>query len=424
MSQIEITQFRVVVTESKSMKMRTLKMKVGKEFIRTLQDPMGKDHKTTYAFVKVTDIPFGEIPTEVNPRDQNLHSRVARQIATSFEENTDTFHILNRGMTITALSSKYDNKTGELELEINDRYGILDGLHSLRVVEKAVKACLEMPKEDWPSFMDGYVKIEVIEGVKGDMVIDLASSRNSSIAVRDYSLMNLEGGFDNIQKILNQAPFGDKIGYKENEDKPIHILDVISLLTAFHPSFIESETPPIISYASKGRCLELFRSNPASYEQLAPIMVRILELYDYLHLKVEPFYTELGGMSGISGKGADKKSEQVRIGKVLELKRIKEGFHLNFLNKEAFVKTSSGLLMPILGSLRGIVSYRASTTKWKMNPFEFVDEFGKKLLSASLQASLSLGRSPNLLGKSSQNWINLHNMVLAKYAKMTSRDED
>ncbi len=391
------------------MKTKTVELHVPEKFVRVLADPTNRGHKTTYAYVKIKDLP--DLPTEINPRAQNTKSRVARQIAEGLIDSTEVFHLLNRGITMVVLSSKYNNSTETLSLEIAGSYGgVLDGGHSMRVIQESTAPYRTLPEEEQPDFFDGFVKLEIIEGVKGDLIVELAKSRNTSAQVQNYSLANLEGDFDWLKEELQKTSFGPLIAYKENEDdsKPIDVREVVSLLTAFHPSFEDSENPPVISYSSKGRCLELLRSDPKGFQSLHHIVPDVLRLYDHIHLKFAELYEQIGGFSGLDEKNNAK---SIKLGKVREVRKFEEGFPLYYSGGTAYFQFPGGWLMPVLGSLRGLVSYK-TVAKWETNPFEFFDKHGKKLVMATLEASRSLGRNPNAVGKSKNHWAFLHEKVL------------
>jgi hypothetical protein len=83
------------------MKTQTVEIPIAKDKISFLGDPTGKGNQTIYAFVKISDLPMN-LPLDVNPRGQDTESRVARQIQGGLLEDPSVFHLLNRGLTMTA----------------------------------------------------------------------------------------------------------------------------------------------------------------------------------------------------------------------------------------------------------------------------------------------------------------------------------
>lgn len=421
------------------MKTKTIEIPVGKDKISFLSDPMGQGHDTIHAYIKVSDLPL-DLPLDVNPRSQNTSSRVARQIQNGLLEDSEIFHVLNRGLTVTAFDADYDAKKQMLSLQLaNGYYGVLDGGHTYAVIcenafpylhpeqtpkTKEGEEVEELPR---PEFLDGFVRMEIIKGVKQDLVVDIARSRNTSAQVRDESLANLEGSFDWLKECLAKTKFGNKIAYRENEDDskyPIDVREIVSLLTLFHPSFQEFDRPPIMGYTSKGRCLELFRTEQEGYQQLTPIIPDVLKLYDFIHLKFADIYKNIGGFSTIGENGGKAKHKGVKLAKVTGVKSIEEGFPLYYLDETANYRFPDGWLFPVLAAMRGIVSYR-SKTKFKVNPYKFFEEkVGKQLVAMTLETSLSLGRNPNAVGKNRPHWTQLHERVQAAYMKLLNVDTE
>lgn len=428
------------------MKSRTYTIPVDSGRVTTLIDPAGQGHDAYYAYVKVTDLPL-DLPMDVNPRSQNTQSRVAKQIANGLIDDSDVFHILNRGLTITAKSAKFDPKAEALTLElVPGVYGLLDGGHTYAVIRNNIEAyASEKQKakeksetkpegqtevvtevEEPPSFLNAHVRIEVLTGVKDDLLVDIARSRNTSAQVRDESLANLEGSFEWLKDILAKTDFGSKIAYKENEDDemyPIDIREIISLLTLFHPDFQDSEKPPIMGYTSKGRCLDLFRKEPEKYQMLKPIIPSILSLYDFIHLHFAEMYKSIGGFTGIGDDLAKPKSRGIKLAKVTGVKAIKEGFPLYYLGEKANFRFPDGWLYPVVSAHRGICSYK-TVVKFKADPKKFFEQSGKNLVAMTLEASVGLGRNPNAVGKNRPHWTSLHERVINNYLKLLNVDTE
>lgn len=415
------------------MKMKTYQIPVSKHNIGVLADPTGCGRDTMNALVKISELPL-DLPMEVNPRAQNLESRVARQIQNGLLENSSEFHLLNRGITITAHDAKYDGRKEMIEMGLaQNYYGVVDGGHTYSVirrnrneVEEGVRAEVKEgePAFILPEFMvNGYVRLEVMTGVKDELLVDIARSRNTSAQVRDESLANLEGSFDWLKEILDKQPYGHRIAYKENEDDeqfPIDIREIIALLTLFHPNFQEAEKPPILAYTSKGRCLQLFRDAPEGFQQLRQIIPDILKMYDYVHLRFAELYKDMGGFGAM---GDEKRKVKARLAKVTGVKTIKDGFPLYYLGEQANYLFPDGWLFPILGAMRAIVSYRG-IAKWKANPVKFFDKTGKALVSMTLETSVSQGRNPNAVGKNKPHWVSLYAHEVQAYIRALNVDTD
>jgi len=365
--------------------MKTIDIEVPKNQISRLGD-------VTYAHVRAKNLP--ELPLGGNPRAQNLRSRVAKQIEEGLTEHPETFHLLNRGITITAKTTDYDPKTGLLHLLLNDQGGVIDGGHTLAILRRHTES-------------DALVRLEIIEGQR-NLTRDLARSRNTSQQVKEQSLANLSGRFQWIKDALKPEPFADSIAYRENELKPIDVREIIALITLFHPQFQSVDNPPLMGYSSKKRCLEMFLDPDyeAGYKFLTPLIGTILKLSDYIEFRFPEIYENSGGYSALMGERA-----KVRLGKVVEVRKVEAGFTLHYLEQSAYWRFPLGWTTPILAALRGSLDYQ--TGNWKANPYELFDKLGKKLVLATLETSRESGRgSPNAVGKNLEHWKKLHTIVL------------
>ncbi len=239
------------------MKLQKFSMPVASEHFRKLADPQGDSHDSYYAYISVKNLPLN-LPLDVNPRNQDTESRVARQIANGLVDDWPIFHLLNRGITVSARDVEYDNKTETLSLvfpDPSDDYGIIDGGHTYAVIKKNLEPHLQSPQK--PDFFDAQVRLEILVNVNSDLIVDLARARNTSAQVRDESLANLEGKFDWVKEVVAKTPFADRIAYRENEeDKPLDIRDIIALMTLFHPVYAKGRQSADLGLLVQGKLFE------------------------------------------------------------------------------------------------------------------------------------------------------------------------
>jgi hypothetical protein len=415
------------------MKAIVVTIPVDRKTYRHYKDPNG-EYESSFCLVKVKDLPK-DLPLDVNPRNQNMQSRVSRNIAATLEDEPEKFSLFNRGITIICAEARHDNKEDSLKLEFSsDRHGIVDGGHTYSV---------SIASQDENADSDAYVRLEVLTGIKSaNLIADLARARNTSAQVKDESLANLQGKFEWIKDALKDEKFASKIAWRENEDSdemPIGVREIIGFMTMFHPNYQESDTPPLIAYSSKGRCMELFTSNDkevaTGYKRLEKILPQILKLYDWVHVEFERHYRAIGGFGGLAGKQGE-----VKLGKVVEVKHYKEaGYPLYFLEPQkdkeyspegmplqrtVEFKFPDGWLFPVVAALRGCAKYGGEVRPigWAFDPFEYFQEYGKPLVEAVLKTSKELGRNPNAIGKNQSLWTHLHDKVLMKRYRLLGVD--
>lgn len=184
--------------------------------------------KTT-VYVDVCDIP-NNIPMECNPRLQNMKSAVVKAIKQTLVEDDGLFHILNRGITITAESIKV--KGNSLVIEINDfeTQGCIDGGHTY-------KSILEYQDIIQPETQ--YVTVEILTGnIVMNNFVKLAMARNRSQQVQDKSLAELNNEFDWIKEVTKNENIS--VIYKENEDGNVPVEFIIWIMTVVNSRFGES----------------------------------------------------------------------------------------------------------------------------------------------------------------------------------------
>jgi len=395
---------------------------VSQEYIRSIKDPHSPKITTIHAIVKVRDLPNGRIPDKINPRSHEvirMSSRVPEAIEDSLKETPELFHLLNRGCLILAQKAWYDNQHKMLHfiLTSEEEHGMVDGATTDRVLEKLKSeisnADFSSLKEDEipPHFKDAYIHLEIVAGdIDQDLRIKLAGARNTSEQVKEFSLEDLKGNFEWLKDILEDSDFRDKVRYRENEPKPVDIRVVLALLTLFHPNWLRTNKDPIVAYTGKGAVLDLYTDRDgwqAGYEKLAPVVLDILRLYEYIHIEFQKAYKSAYGAGG----------ERVRLGKKKEVTYIDKSTKARVLpltgQKTQYV-LPDGWLYPLLASFRMLLDWPKSgrgSVKWAKDPYEFFSEHGPDLVSFLVDRSEELGRNPNATGKSKGVWLGLRDMV-------------
>ena len=349
----------------------------------------------------VKDVPK-DIPMDTNPREQKFTTGVAKKIKfTLINEKQHNFYLLNRGLTISAKSVKYDNKNdiATIEFEDFDVHGNIDGGHTYKIILK---------EQDDLDYGDQFVKIEVLTGIE-DMFQELASARNTSVPVQDKSIAELENRFNIIKEAIATEPYVNNIYFKENDKGDIDVVDIISILNLFNiDKYSNKNENPIISYSGKGQCIKNYinihkqygdtKDNP--YVKMKGVMVDIFKLYDHLEKNMRKYYS-----NGISNK---------RYGLVTGVTVRKEGkaaFKTKFYKENIDYLTPNGFLYPILAAFRILLKERNGVYKWVLDPFQVMDKIGAELVSNTISMSRELGNNPNATGKNKTLWMNLYMTV-------------
>ena len=385
--------------------------------MRTLKDPVDPQKRTRrFAFCDVAALPHN-LPTSTNPREQNTKTKVAKKINEGLvdPDTSGIFHLLNRGMLISAARVEFDNATNEITIHMPNptTHGVVDGGHTYRIIREAADRG-ELPEGQ-------YVTLEIMTGIEDDFT-EIAGARNTSIQVKDKSLANLEGKLDVVKRIVATLPFAKDIAYKEYAEGNLDVLDVVAVLTIFHKDLRQSGDHPVDCYNSKARALDWYLNNVDSYEKLGPIAREVFQLHDHVKETFGDVYNatkdgpaRFGGLTEI---GYSKDRPRFPL---LFSERDEEGnprlLHYNI---------PAGFTYPILGALRYIVEYDEANAcyTWGVDPIEFYDErVAVDLVRTTMEASYESGRNPSAVGKSRRHWESLYNIVATRYLEMLRERE-
>lgn len=260
------------------------------------------------------DVPVRELErlhiySGANPRKHpKVKSRVARQIRHSLlNEDTvsDAFHLAHLGITVVATEfAKVEGREDayRLKFRIDDtddpQDGIVNGLHTLAVIEDLLSSGMEISR-------DQYVSFTVITGIPSEeratIVPFIAKGRNTVLQVKEESIDNLMKRFATLQQAIEPYPYADEIGWEESADTDYDVLDVLAIMTALNPILYPNEsggsgdiTHPIIAADHKRACLKRFEENTQAYNDLASLLPDMLHLYDLIRSDARDRYNETG----------------------------------------------------------------------------------------------------------------------------------
>ena len=383
------------------------------EYSRSFPDPLNKnnnehnDVEHHILLCRVTTVP-SDISLSPNPRTQKekLDYGIYKQVKESLEnEDNLTFHLKNKGITILANRVEYAEDKRRVKVFLGEFGGIVDGGHTYKIILAAQK------EQACPN--DQFVRIEVVTGVSKELGVDIAQGLNTAVQVQEVSLLNLEGEFEWFKEAISKEPFKDAIAYKQNDDKPHFMLEILSMLTLFNNKHFDGKHHPKTAYASKVGCLNLYKKDRSSYEMLRPIVKDILALHDYINSCSADLYNAKKKNEGSKGMAGGMKG-------VFE-KRKRGKYHFYFINKDSDTRLYSGTFYPIMGALRFLVieDVQKKEYRWRLKSFEdvkkFYDSIAGDLIETTYRTSLTYTRKPDAVAKDDNHWENLYNKVALHY---------
>lgn len=368
------------------------------EYARRMPDPVDQKKDHHYFWIKAVDLPI-DLPIDSNPRDKNLNLGVYKDVENSFLNKEGvtpyTFHLKNKGIHIAA-NQINKIKEGLYEVNFLQGEGILDGNHTYSIMTK-----------NSAIVPDQYVQVKITTNIDQDFLPEMAGGLNSSVQVHTESLLNQEGAFDWIKEIFKGMSYEDKVSYKENQNLPIDIRELIAIMTIFDSPIDGniSERHPKYTYSSKAKCLNQYKENPKSYQRLRLVLKEILELHDYIKLEGPRFHNKLGGRAG-------------NLNYVEKRKNTTE--KLIFIEDETKIFLSKGALYPILGAFRWFLQENPKnglyTWKTKNGFNDILDmwrKYGDRLMASIQDAYNAVGKDPNSLGKSTVTWASVYSELLS-----------
>jgi len=331
------------------------------------------------------------LPDGVNPRsheDDCLKSSVAREIEKTILENPEDMLLASRGITIVADSFEFDAKRGEALITLTDpeNHGIADGGTTDAVIAKvqsqlaAGKRWAELSQAEREQLLgECRVPLHIIVGVEDrDRIGNLVKGRNTSRQVRPWSLADFSGDFDWIKDILEaeNSPVRGRVGYEENATKDVSILDVLALVTLFHPIWDteddEGLKAPTVAYASKGRLDKIMVKEEfaAGYRNLSPVILDILDLHDHVYANFGTHYTRAAGAKG------------ARLGRRRGIEVAEKAMQLPFSTRTSEYVISNGYIYPLLAAFRACLKFKRGSGEaaWKTSPINFYTDHGHKLV--------------------------------------------
>jgi hypothetical protein len=260
------------------------------------------------------------------------------------------------------------------------------------------------------------VHLEVIVGLEDrERIGRLVQGRNTSRQVKPWTIADFQGKFDWIKEVLEaESDFKGKVGYEENAATAVNILEVLAILTLFHPIYDEKGKAPTVAYSSKGRMDKNLADEKTApgYRALAPLLKDILRLHDHVYAGFSGKYDEArpGGRLGRWGKADNRLFPETN--KPLPL-----------TGSIAEHSVPTGVLYPLLASLRALIKYDGNKATWRMNPFEFFDKYGQELVDNIFSQLEVFRNNPNTLGKSKTVYTALHDRarLLVAEAELDSR---
>jgi len=388
---------------------KDIELRVSSKDIKRLDDPFEDDRFSYEAQVPITEAEK-LIIGNANPRFQKTTSSIPKEIRLSLEQVPKNFHHMNRGIWIAAKKAEYDNQSGTLRLFCpqfaDDRYGAIDGGHTLAVIQEYLNELRQKPEVKWST--DGkpnikaipYVPLHIRVGVE-DILSEMVSSLNRSAQLKEYTLSNYREEFEQLKELLKNENFYSQIDWKENGEGEYDALTVIQRLSLFCNGLFPGKKGkhPVIAYSSKAKCLDLFLAQKNEYLALKPIIGDCFRLPD----QVEVLLQKVSPSARYGGYGFVNKLKKPQLASSLR------GYPEHRLVKSwaSEYDVTAGVVFLITAALRILVRRKNDgvVLGWRQDPIEFFLKHGRELFEQVTGAPYD---SPNALGKDQKLWADVY----------------
>lgn len=382
--------------------------------LRTLASPYKRGEKDDssyetiyYLLVNMKDLPEA-IPLDVNPRVPKMSTNVAKRLAKAVAEPETDFYINNRGIVISAKSLTFNSGESEVTIDIGDQddendrfaYGILDGGHTYTAIMEN--------RDKIPQDIEKYVRVEVITNVIN--ITRLSDARNTSVQVSDLALFNLEESFEDVKYAIKNEPYAQDIAYKDNENKPINISELLRLMYAFDiAKYPDDVAAPIQSYSGKAQVFKRYKDayDTVFYKALTKQLPTLVKLYDVIEREIGAKYCEYKKNSGVA---------RPQFGRVKGVEYLEKGTETEFLGEKTNYAVSSGYLYPIFGAFRALLKFdeEEGVVSWLFDPIEVWEKIGTSIAQNTFESS----NNPQLAGKDKQLWLSNYRIVETQSLRM------
>ncbi len=351
-----------------------------------------------FAVVDTSQLPDLSDWRRINVRDPKLKGAVPNAIRESLGSKPDMFVFMNRGLVLAVDKVSFDNKASTVTMKLTNPaiHGLLDGGHTYNIV-----------MEETPSLpQKQYLRVEFLEGIDHEGIIDVVDARNTSNQVKDESLMNLSGEFNALKAALKGATYFNQIAFSEYETddegnpKPLDVREIVAILTVFDRDHFDDSVHPIDAYRVKAQCLKRFKEHQESYKKIYPLAQEMLALFDHVRYQLPDLYNTVRGVTGDVSGGKFGKLTGVSV------YSGKRSQYLYYIGKNSKYGVPDGFTYPILGAFRALLAEKKGRYVWGqgLKPVDLLrGSLGSKLADTIGNFALE-AKNPSKTGKSPLVW--------------------
>jgi AIPR protein len=386
---------------------RAIELSMPEDLGRRLKDPANSSifHYETYLpFTEAVKLDRGN--ANVRPAKDN---QPYREMIKSVEDTPEFFHLKNRGITYLCEKFQYDNQSrklivtipnvpkSKLDEETSPRFGIADGGHTFKVAEDVVHD-IETYRQD-EEWKEPFVRVHFMASEMGSILggieDEVVQALNTSVQVKRFTLEEYRGKFDKLKDALTASRFDiSQVAFRENEDKPWQITEIIQRLACFLKDRWKI-VPPSSMYRSKDKALQLFISeDEVDFEKLYPIIKDVITFPEFIQSSLS---------ENIEGR---------KLGKVKGVKKLSKQIRRECTDYLSDYRMDGAIVLPMASAFRTLLVGRGNSYQWKVNPYEIFKGCADDLYEVLL-GRVRRVKSATQLGSDQEYWMGCEKVVMS-----------
>ena len=395
-----------------------LNIKVPKAFIVRVANPTSSSSFIVHAYPQVGELP-NEIPLTPDPRQPKMGSATVKRIGSSLLANDGRFHLLNRGITISVHSSRYDEASSMLVLDLPegddfDKFGIIDGGHTYKTLVMTLQDIKKKSGDEGVEDRIGsqHVHLEILVRVQ-EHLADIAEARNFSVSLKPWTL----AGYKEQFKWFLDAIGPDRrkhVRISENDEEPVGILELIQVMSAMNNDLFPDGEPTLEAYKNAGKCLDYFIEDQDRYgfKKLCNVAPEVLGMYDHIRRTWKDKYNEKDS-TGKGGKlGKSVEADQRKKNRAQMATYYFESPNSPWKGAIDDFPVEKGFAIPAISALRPLLILDENGLyRWYTEPKAFWSKHGGRIVRHIMKASDNVGHNPHVVGRDPQVYNALYAMV-------------
>lgn len=382
---------------------KTLSIEIGVNDYRSLPIPGVDNARLGITYVKVTDIPKAlDNFMEINPRVPNrnkaglLNGPIIKGMLTTLRDNPEEMAIKNQGIYLLVNSAEFHRNKDEnslLNLTFTDKgkHGIINGGHTYAAIREAIETSNE---EELKVLQNAYVRLHIFQGIDEDYVSEIAEGLNRSKQVDDPSLVNLQGEFDIIKKVMHGKPGEKAIAYHQGDNGDVYISDLLVIMSLFNLERFDERKHPNNLYSKAALGLKYFS------EDLVDSKANMKELIN----KLPDFLWLSDSIKKLTPAAAKKNSFKFGLVKVVGSERAgskkSKGTELPFIGEKIDYRVPNGWVYPMLAAFRANLKLtKENKLEWRTPLTIILPEIIDELVGICVIEHRDNNMRPELIGK-------------------------